>query len=323
MARMIQMVGPLSSEEIEDVVSSVRRLVSNEQRPRALSRDLNADRLLLTPSLRVVSEASPLSPLILATPLAEQMLVAEPVTVAPAAEPEPAPVAEVVEAAPDAEAPMVVEAEWEEEIWTTPQPTLAEVALGAEEAEVLVAAGGAAESDELIGAFADEPEVTPAPWAQVETEWEDDDPITFVPLRRRAENLSAKIAAAQSDVAPPVTETDEDKDPVAEAADPAPVDEAPLDAWSAPDDVLGVDPFDQDQEPEAASDDQDLNGMATELLDADGTPIAVLDEAALQDIVRQMIREELQGVLGERITRNVRKLVRAEINRALVARDLD
>ena len=63
--------------------------------------------------------------------------------------------------------------------------------------------------------------------------------------------------------------------------------------------------------------------MPTEILDADGTPLAVLDEAALQEIVRQMIREELQGSLGERITRNVRKLVRAEINRALVARDLD
>ena len=48
-----------------------------------------------------------------------------------------------------------------------------------------------------------------------------------------------------------------------------------------------------------------------------------LDEAALQEIVRQMIREELQGSLGERITRTVRKLVRTEINRALVARDLD
>ena len=63
--------------------------------------------------------------------------------------------------------------------------------------------------------------------------------------------------------------------------------------------------------------------MPTEILDADGTPLAVLDEAALQEIVRQMIREELQGSLGERITRNVRKLVRTEINRALVARDLD
>lgn len=47
-----------------------------------------------------------------------------------------------------------------------------------------------------------------------------------------------------------------------------------------------------------------------------------LDEDALRDLIRDMIREELQGELGERITRNVRKLVRAEINRALASRDL-
>ena len=49
----------------------------------------------------------------------------------------------------------------------------------------------------------------------------------------------------------------------------------------------------------------------------------MLDEAALHEIVRNLIREELQGALGERITHNVRKLVRAEINRALAARALD
>ncbi|TAG26869.1 MAG: hypothetical protein EAZ40_04275, partial [Rhodobacterales bacterium] len=59
------------------------------------------------------------------------------------------------------------------------------------------------------------------------------------------------------------------------------------------------------------------------LTDADGNPVTVLDEAALNEIVRALIREELQGVLGERITQNVRKLVRAEINRALTARSLD
>jgi cell pole-organizing protein PopZ len=63
--------------------------------------------------------------------------------------------------------------------------------------------------------------------------------------------------------------------------------------------------------------------VAADLLDADGTPLDVLDEAALHEIVRQTLRSELQGELGERITRNVRKLVRAEINRALIARDLD
>ncbi|MBO9410242.1 MULTISPECIES: hypothetical protein [unclassified Ruegeria] len=42
-----------------------------------------------------------------------------------------------------------------------------------------------------------------------------------------------------------------------------------------------------------------------------------LDEDALRDLIAQVVREELQGVLGERITRNVRKLVRREIYRAL------
>ena len=54
-----------------------------------------------------------------------------------------------------------------------------------------------------------------------------------------------------------------------------------------------------------------------------GTEEAVLDEDSLRELVIDMVREELQGALGERITRNVRKLVRREIHRALAAQDLD
>jgi cell pole-organizing protein PopZ len=46
------------------------------------------------------------------------------------------------------------------------------------------------------------------------------------------------------------------------------------------------------------------------------------DEEVLRDLVRDLIREELQGQLGERITRNIRKLVRAEIARALAVQDV-
>lgn len=49
----------------------------------------------------------------------------------------------------------------------------------------------------------------------------------------------------------------------------------------------------------------------------------VLDEEALRDMVAEIVRQELQGPLGERITRNVRKLVRREIYRALAANELD
>jgi cell pole-organizing protein PopZ len=46
------------------------------------------------------------------------------------------------------------------------------------------------------------------------------------------------------------------------------------------------------------------------------------DEEALREVVRDIIRDELHGALGERITRAVRKLVRAEIQRMLISRDV-
>ncbi|MCG7627559.1 hypothetical protein MHM88_07070 [Epibacterium sp. MM17-32] len=47
-----------------------------------------------------------------------------------------------------------------------------------------------------------------------------------------------------------------------------------------------------------------------------------LDEESLRELVSDIVREELQGALGERITRNVRKLVRREIQRALASQEL-
>ncbi|MDF3413042.1 hypothetical protein HKX54_01110 [Sulfitobacter sp. M57] len=49
----------------------------------------------------------------------------------------------------------------------------------------------------------------------------------------------------------------------------------------------------------------------------------LIDEEALRDLVSEIVRAELQGALGERITRNVRKLVRREIHRALAAQELE
>lgn len=48
-----------------------------------------------------------------------------------------------------------------------------------------------------------------------------------------------------------------------------------------------------------------------------------IDEDVLRDMVGDLVRQELQGALGERITRNVRKLVRREIQRVLVAKDFE
>ena len=66
---------------------------------------------------------------------------------------------------------------------------------------------------------------------------------------------------------------------------------------------------------------------ATDVLedgDADDDELfeTVIDEATLRILVAQIVREELQGQLGERITLQVRKLVRSEIAKALDSRDL-
>jgi hypothetical protein len=323
------MVGPLSSEEIDDVVSSVRRLVSNEQRPRSLSRDLNSERLVLTPALRVLAETGPLSPLLLATPVVEP----EDEAAANRAEIGTAPPTSVW-AEGD---PVLVEADWEDDIWTDAAPSLAEAALGADVAEVLPG---------TAGKTPDAPVVLESP-EPVETDWSAADPIPFVPLRRRAEVLAARLAdegqvqAASPGPAEPAAVPEAEPvpsaefEPVAEdvlqgVADDGPA-EGPGDVILAdpePDDLAFANAMASQADPITGPDSLDEPPLldveaGSGLVDADGALIDVLDETALQEIVRHIIRDELQGQLGERITRNVRKLVRAEINRALIARDLD
>lgn len=334
------MAGPLSSEEIEDVVSSVRRLVSNEHQPRTLSRDLNAERLLLTPAQRVLSETSPLAPL---APLMldSSLQTAEPMDAAAApGDPAPVPVPPPADSASEGEAPAVpvhvadtssgeagaeigplpvadpelaadlAEAAseepgsgWEDEIWSeTATVSLGEIALAAEEAEVLTGPDPDQEMPDRVGA-GDQSE----PRAPVDSALTDDGPIPFVPLRRRAEHLAAQLAAGEGPGTPPAEAKSEAE--VVSLADAAPA--APSAAEASPEDA------------EARAGYLSAEHLATEFVDADGMSLAVLDEHALQEIVRQTLRAELKGELGERITRNVRKLVRAEINRAFMARDLD
>ena len=52
-------------------------------------------------------------------------------------------------------------------------------------------------------------------------------------------------------------------------------------------------------------------------------PDMMFDEQALRTLVQTVFREEMAGPMGERITRNIRKLVRAEVGRMLAAHDLE
>ena len=51
--------------------------------------------------------------------------------------------------------------------------------------------------------------------------------------------------------------------------------------------------------------------------------LAEQDEVALRALVARVVREKLQGDLGQRITSNLRKLVRREIRMILAAEKLD
>jgi hypothetical protein len=43
----------------------------------------------------------------------------------------------------------------------------------------------------------------------------------------------------------------------------------------------------------------------------------ILDEESLREVINALVREELQGELGERINRNLRKLIRREVLQVL------
>ena len=70
---------------------------------------------------------------------------------------------------------------------------------------------------------------------------------------------------------------------------------------------------------ESAARPADAHMARTEHADSD----LQIDEDVLRKVVAAMVRAEFQGELGERITRNVRKLVRREIRQALLAGRLD
>lgn len=55
---------------------------------------------------------------------------------------------------------------------------------------------------------------------------------------------------------------------------------------------------------------------------AAAAPVGI-DETELRSMVSEMIRDELRGALGEKITKNIRKLVRREINSALLKQRIE
>jgi hypothetical protein len=355
------MSDPVTNAEVEDVLSSIRRLVSEDKRPMQAFKEPEpqaaepSDRLVLTPALRVAD--------------------------APAAE----------EGADTADAPQSADdfARDVQQMTAAAEPAHAEVEVsdagnGGEtvEADLHKLFEDEASSEEQTAPdqdYSDDPygfaDDEDADGAEDEQSWlrrapEDEEahdgedaPVGTASLTAKIEALETAIGNISDTWEPDAPGEDEYsgtdapamswEDEANDQPEPAQQEEASQDAES---DALAVmedstdEDEDEDTSPGIFASTRHHAADATEILEESAPeadvmltppPMAnvssaadegdfeyeqddqVIDEEALRDLVSEIVRSELQGALGERITRNVRKLVRREIHRALTAQEME
>ena len=286
------MSDPAKDPDIEDVLASVRRLVTAERRDRPAA----ASALVLTPSQRIEKPS---------------------VAIGAAAGPD--------EAQAEAEPPeALADAAWEED-----EPQDAFESWNEERLS------GRAEPEPEDGAPSAALEVDAIPTIDGSADPAGETPEAAPEEASVEEALdAAEIEALEAELAP-----DEDgasggqapafrHDPEPEIASVGPGSGHPLFEGGAPD------AEDTPAEGYADAEEVDLEGVTdvdpdtvedAEIVEDSGAadPMDVLDEETLRAMVADIVRQELRGPLGERITSNVRKLVRREIHRILAARDFE
>lgn len=367
------MAEQMSKTEIEDVLASIRRLVSEEGRgsSRRPADPPPADKLVLTPALRVEAIAKPASdeagPAVPEPAEAEvEVIPPEAAEIIPdddfAAEPDAAPDDRTVLAALpeiDTAGPPSIEDLLPDDHGLDPR---LEAAI-----RRAFAAGPYAALESTIAELEVAVAARPEEW---EPDGSEDMPLDYLtsaldrPAAQEAaaaEDGAAEAAPEEAEVVPDdtlpirdedVADTLAEAEPVVTAAGtdeaepvvaaPEPEEEPVTDADAGAEDeaeaavAAAMESLDWEDEVEPAAEAAPRwgsvvaepaealadSGFAEEIDDADDEDDALIDEEVLRDLVRDLIREELQGALGEKITRNVRKLVRAEIARALAAQDL-
>lgn len=272
----------VTNAEIEDVLSSIRRLVSENAPAEGQSAGVDeaVEKLVLTPAFRVY-EADPITePVVEIVPEDRERDSAEN--------------APVEEAQPEtvfvAEAPMILE---------TPA----------------VSASDDPSDDPDTGEI--EP---PMGTDEMAAAWDAE--------RGHADTLEDRIAELEA----AVEDTAEDWEPdgsedEAEAPQTVVFEHA---SWAPPeDDSPDAEVSDAEVISDASPEPTPFREMPDEpptndaIFDEDDSDEAVIDEEALREMVSRLVREELQGTVGERITRNVRRLVRREIQRAMTLKDFD
>ena len=332
----------VTNAEVEDVLSSIRRLVSEDRRPviRPKADAPSEDKLVLTPSLRVSNDA----------PLVDAYRKPEPVK----------------------------PTEWDDEQAAVEDDLVGGDALdtgfgaadddsmhnpsvdGGQDDQALFHDLDELEDEGLIrDAMSDRSADRDAVDRQTETLRDTDRPNTVSSITARAgmlnlgaselvesksapggsDLLSAKIAALETAIGriPGGWDAEEPETPKFSVPEPLAMaweDDVERDATGAP--ILASRKPDPKQPPlrqveapvETASyadadafEDKDASEVQEDLKALGGEEY--FDEEMLRDLVGEIVRAELQGALGERITRNVRKLVRREIHRALTSQELE
>ena len=290
------MSDPVTNIEIEDVLSSIRRLVSEDDRGDAVEADAQTDdemvaeRFVLTPALRVAEPVEDREVPVEsgAGEVTEDENDLEDVreTFAEVVTGEPAPQDSVEEAVAETE-----------DVTETADLDLTDAvdAFVAEEAE---RAADAAVTDISLDEKLAEAAVFVAP--------------------REVTDLESKIAELEAAVG----ESDDDWETEEPADESVTLSQEWEDVETLSD--LDVQPLTLET---TSTDEASAQGAAVDEDEPDLAAIfgddSVIDEDMLRDMVSDIVRQELQGVLGERITRNVRKLVRREIQRVLASQEFE
>lgn len=374
------MSDPVSNVEIEDVLSSIRRLVSTDHREprgqREAKAPIDADRLVLTPSLRV--EPADKDEVSDSTDIDTSEFHEAP------QEDENKESLSLRAWQVEDETPSEHEPEQADELERTEDEGRSDLSdHDAQETEQPVFSGDhvdefrfgrsdecdpeTEEADDLSSAEAwldDEPAANGDALADLAEDMHDGDEIAWqdsesadeageeatdakpdvddrgaTELEARIAEVEAAVAAREDEWEPdgdaddayagasvsplPWADHTEDDEPVAEFAHHS----EPLAAPQMPAEELEDEPADVYEAEEVSDDEAEARNAAPETEEKGGSAWygddAILDEEALRDLVSDIVRQELQGALGERITRNVRKLVRREIHRALMSQDFD
>jgi hypothetical protein len=372
------MSDPVTNVEIEDVLSSIRKLVADEKRMSPTPKKPTAapGKLVLTPAQRITEVPDPIEKPTENESTHEPVLLTDPVLSDPAADQQrnERPIDEIPRTARLAEFGQVeglfpdiedVEAAHAAE----PKPDVSQADDAPNEARLEL---GRLIEEEVAAALAD---VKEGDWdddaaaeRDEDEDWGDfaddasemsdyaEDASDDVPLVESIDDpdepelataatpqppltLEDKVAALGRLVAREANDFEEERDAPAEvdlaiAAEPMSwPDPAPFDEMVEPEEDVGSnvlrsetawlkpaakDAAEKAPEPEIASEEPGIETPRGEDVSA-----IDLDEDMLREMVVEIVRSELQGALGERITRNVRKLVRREIHRMLISQELE